>query len=432
MNHSIVRATAQTPLATPAQKAPPSRRVIIASSLGNGLEMFDFTIYGFFAVTIGKLFFPAASAQASLLLSLMTFASGFLARPLGGILIGRFADSHGRKAALSLTILLMTLGTALIAFTPAYSQIGIWATVSLIIGRLLQGISAGGEVGTATTFLMESGSTRNRCFMISWQGASQGIAALAGALCGLLLTSTLNTQQLESWGWRLPFILGLMIGPVGWYIRRNLDETHEAHASGPSLASVLRAQARNICLGMMLMAGSTVTMYLIVYYMPIYLTRTLGYTSQFSFTLVGMTCLIMAIVPPLAGRLADRLQRRKPLLYTAFSLTLLAAYPAFWMFGLHSTLACALAVIIVVLPLTVGSAALFALLMEGFARSERATCLSCVYSVSVTCFGGFSPLIVTWLIDTTSNALTPALYLMAAMTISLVALRLYPEHPGRH
>ncbi|MDH4842265.1 MFS transporter [Pseudomonas sp. BN505] len=431
MNQPISPTSPPRGIDTPAGPAINSRRVIIASSLGNGLEIFDFTVYSFFAATIGKLFFPAASAQASLLLSLVTFAGGFLARPLGALLIGRIADRHGRKAALSLTIALMTAGTAFIAFTPSYASIGIWATILLVLGRLLQGISAGGEVGTATTFLMESGRKNNRCFMVSWQCASQGAAALAGALTGLLLTSTLSPDQIESWGWRLPFILGLLIGPVGWYIRRHLDETHEQGGDALPLGQVLRRRSRPLLLGILAMAGSTVTMYLVVYYMPTYLTRTLGYPPQFSFALVGLACALMAVIPPVAARFADRLPRRKPILYATTAATLAAAWPAFWLLGLNSQLMCMIAIVALVLPLSIAAAPNFALLMEGFDKAERATCLSCVYSVGVTCFGGFSPLIVTWLIGATGNPLTPAFYLIVALLISLFALCLYPEHPGR-
>lgn len=168
-----------------AAQASSSRKTLIACSLGNALEMYDFTIYSFFAVLIGKHFFPSESAMASLLMSLATFGVGFLMRPVGAMVIGRYADRRGRKAALSLTIGLMTLGTALIAFAPTYSQIGIFATLLLVVGRLIQGMSAGGEVGTASVFLMESSAVGNRCQNVSWQAASQGYAALLGPALAL-------------------------------------------------------------------------------------------------------------------------------------------------------------------------------------------------------------------------------------------------------
>jgi MHS family proline/betaine transporter-like MFS transporter len=407
------------------------RRVVVASSLGNALEIYDFTVYSFFAVIIGKLFFPGESALASLLMSLATFAVGFLMRPLGAVIIGRVADRCGRKAALSLTIGLMTVGTAMIAFTPTYSSIGIVATVILVLGRLLQGISAGGEVGTASAFLMESGRTDNRCFMVSWQGASQGAAALVGALTGLLLTSTLSEQALHSWGWRVPFVIGLLIGPVGWYIRQHLDETHTAPHQPTPLGALLHTQARTLVLGILLMAVSTVTMYMVVFYMPTYLVQTLHYPSGFAFALVGLASALLAVIPPLAGHYADRLPSRKTMLYWVVGLPLVMVYPAFLLLGMQNTLLCMLAITLLVMPLAVGIGPTLALMMEAFPREQRVTGLSIIYSFGVTLFGGFSPLLVTWLIGVTGNPLTPAFYLVATCALSLFALRLFPEHPGR-
>lgn len=407
------------------------RRVVIASSLGNGLEIYDFTVYSFFAVIIGKLFFPGESALASLLMSLATFAVGFLMRPLGAVLIGRVADRRGRKAALSLTIALMTVGTGIIAFTPTYASIGITATLLLVFGRLLQGLSAGGEVGSASAFLMESGSTANRCFMVSWQGASQGAAALLGALTGLLLSSNLSPEALQSWGWRVPFIIGLMIGPVGWFIRQHLDETHTETADTPSLAQLLREHKGTLLLGIMWMAASTVSMYMVVFYMPTYLVQTLHYPGSFSFALVGLASALLAVIPPIAARYADRFTRRKPLLYWVAGLALVFAYPSFLLLGLQSTWLCMLAIALLIMPMAVGVGASFAMLMEAFPREQRVTGLSVIYSFGVTLFGGFSPLLVTWLIGLTGNPLTPALYLIATLVLSLIALRLFPEHPGR-
>ncbi|MBJ2260659.1 MFS transporter [Pseudomonas sp. MF6787] len=419
----------------PPVAALPSRakthRVVVVSALGNGLEMYDFTVYSFFAVIIGQLFFPADSAFASLMMSLVTFALGFLIRPLGAVLIGRFADRYGRKQALSLTIGLMTVGTGIIAFTPTYSSIGIFATVLLVIGRLLQGFSAGGEVGAASAFLMESGRTDNRCFMVCWQGASQGAAALLGALSGLVLTTTLSEEALHSWGWRIPFVIGLLIGPVGWYIRRHLDETHENIDKPTPFRDFVRNHARTLGLGILLMASSTVSSYMVVFYMPTYLTRTLHYPSSFAFGLVAFACVLLAVVPPLASRFADRMPRRKPLLYWLCGLQVVLTYPAFVMLGQQNTLLCLVAVSLLILPMAISGGAGLALLMEAFSRDDRVTGLSIIYSFGVTLFGGFSPLIVTWLIALTGSPLVPAWYLCGAIALSGAALRFYPEYPGR-
>lgn len=420
-----------TPAETASADRSKMRRVVVASSLGNALEMYDFTVYSFFAVIIGQLFFPADSPLASLMMSLVTFALGFLVRPLGAIVIGRVADRYGRKQALTLTIALMTLGTGIIAFTPTYSSIGLFATLLLVFGRLLQGFSAGGEVGAASAFLMESGRTDNRCFMVCWQGASQGAAALLGALSGLLLTSLLSEQALHGWGWRMPFIIGLLIGPVGWYIRKHLDETHHNPDRPTPFRDLLRRHARTLGLGVLLMASSTVSSYMVVFYMPTYLTRTLNYSSSFAFSLVAFACVLLAVVPPFASRFADRMPRRKPLLYWLCGVQIIVTYPAFMLLGQHSTLLCLVAVALLILPMAISGGAGLALLMEAFARDERVTGLSIIYSFGVTLFGGFSPLIVTGLIALTGSPLVPAWYLCGAILLSGLALRYYPEHPGR-
>ena len=407
------------------------RRVVLASSLGNTLEIYDFTVYSFFAVIIGQLFFPADSSLASLMMALLTFAAGFLMRPLGAVLIGRFADCYGRKQALSLTIALMTVGTGIIAFTPTYSSIGSLASILLVLGRLLQGFSAGGEVGAASAFMMESGRTENRCYMVCWQGASQGIAALLGAFSGWVLTTMLPEQALYRWGWRVPFIIGLLIGPVGWYIRKHLEETHENRDNPMLFGDFVRRHARTLGLGILIMASSTVSFYMVVFYMPTYLTRTLHYPSSLAFFLVVFACILLVVIPPLASRFADRMPRRKPLLYWSCSVHAVLAYPAFMLLDQQSTLLSLLAVSILILPIAVSSGAGLTLLMEAFSRDDRVTGVSIIYSFGVTLFGGFSPLLVTWLIAVTGNPLVPAWYLCAAIIVSGASLRFYPEHRGR-
>ena len=201
-------------------------KVIVGASLGNGLEIFDFTVYSFFAAIIGKLYFPSDSAYGSLLMSVAVFGVGFIMRPLGSMVLGAYADRVGRKAAMLMTIVLMGIGTALIAFAPTYAQIGVLAPVLIVVGRLIQGFAAGGEVGSATTLLLESAGANQRGFFVSWQAISQGVSALLGASCGLALTYFLPEEALYAWGWRVPFIIGLLIIPVGVYIRKHLEETY--------------------------------------------------------------------------------------------------------------------------------------------------------------------------------------------------------------
>ena len=420
------------------QPAVGSRRATVACALGNALEMYDFTIYSFFAVVIAKNFFPAQSPVASLLMSLTAFGVGFLMRPVGAMVIGRLADRKGRKAALTLTILLMTLGTALIAFAPTYQQAGVYGTVMLVIGRLTQGFSAGGEIGTASVLLMESTTPRSRCASVSWQAASQGYAALVGAGIGLLLSSILSTPDLEDWGWRVPFLIGLLIGPVGLYIRRCMPETLEQPASrkpGPALAkpdwrSVI--DLRNTVLATGLMASATIGMYLFIFYMPSYLITTLHYPQRSAMAIACVAAACLAVISPIAGRYADRHRLRKKLLVWTVALPVISAWPAFWLLS-HTTdlYAAMLIVALLVLPGCVGSGAFFAMIMEGFAKPQRALGTSVSYSFGVTLFGGFSPLIATWLTSALNDPLAPAFYLLAGGAISLVCLKLFPENTGR-
>src|SRR5271155_2924941 len=215
---------------TAAAFAPPVRarasltRVIVAASLGNALEWFDFLVYGYFAVTISKVFFPSGNETASLLAAFGTFSVSFLVRPIGAILIGAYTDRAGRKAGLTLSILLMVIGTTMTAVMPGYATIGLAAPILILLARLLQGFSVGGEFGSAVTFLAEQTASR-KGFVASWQWASTGIT---GALAfGIALTTILSPEQLVEWGWRVPFLFGILIGPVGLYIRRRLDETPE-------------------------------------------------------------------------------------------------------------------------------------------------------------------------------------------------------------
>lgn len=408
-----------------------SRRATIACALGNALEMYDFTIYSFFAVIIAKNFFPAQSPIASLLMSLTAFGAGFLMRPVGALLIGGLADRKGRKAALSLTIFLMTLGTALITFAPSYQQMGVFGTLMLVAGRLTQGFSAGGEIGTSSVMLMESTSTANRCRNVSWQSASQGYAALVGAGIGLLLTSVLSPADLNSWGWRLPFAFGLLIGPVGWYIRRCVPETFEAT---PQARQHWRhdIDVRNIVLSSGLLASGTIGMYLFIFYMPSYLITTLHYPQRSALAIACVASACLAVISPVAARYADRHQLRKKLLAWTITLPVLAAWPALYLLSHTSNLYSAMLIVaLLVLPGCVGCGAFLAIIMEAFAKPQRGLGMSVSYSVGVTLFGGFSPLIAAWLTSTLDDPLAPAFYLLAGGAVSLICLKLFPENTGR-
>jgi len=399
-------------------------RLIAACSLGNALEMYDFTVYSFFALLIGKLFFPSDSPYGSLLLAVATFGIGFVMRPLGGVIIGNYADRKGRKAALTLTIGLMVAGTLCIALAPTYASAGVFGSLMILTGRLLQGFSLGGEIGAATSMLMESGGIRGRGFRVSWQLASQGIAAVLGALTGAALYAALPQASLESWGWRLPFLFGLLIAPVGFYIRANLEETHQArsHESSP-MGQLLREHGGTVLKGIFATTAGTAAMYLVVFFMPTYMIRVLHMPPSLSLLSGCATGITMFAVALLSGRLADRLPNRKPLVIGSLALGVLAVYPAFWLINHYPSVPLVLCLSVLLTAIVnLGTTPLFLILLEMLPIGVRASGISVIYSVGVTVFGGSSQFIVTWLLATTGNPMSPAFYMMACGVLSICAL----------
>lgn len=391
--------------------------------------MFDFTVYSFFAATIGTLFFPSDSMFASLALSWATFGAGSIARPAGGVLIGAYADRFGRKKAITLTIALMAAGTALIGLAPPYSAIGAWAPALVVFGRMLQGFSAGGEIGATTAMLMESAPANARGFMVSWQMASQGAAATCGALVGFALSSLLTPSALQAWGWRIPFLMGALIGPLGYYLRGGLLETYRGHAhrAFPVLAA-LQGYKREVLTGTLLLVGGTASMHVIVFYLPTYLIAPAGMPPWLGFASTCLTGLVLFIGSPLAAMASDRLRRRKLFVACTRLFGTALIYPTFWFMNHNGRPAGALALTCLLIgSLAISSGATFQLLTEAFPKPLRATGFSLVYSTGVALFGGFAPFIVSSLINATGDRMTPAYYMIACGMISLVALAALPE-----
>jgi MHS family proline/betaine transporter-like MFS transporter len=397
--------------------------VIVSASIGNALEWFDLVVYGFFAVTIAKLFFPTGNDTVSLLLTLGTFGVSFFMRPLGAIVIGAYADRAGRKAALTLSILMMMVGTLLIALMPTYATIGVLAPVGIVIARMVQGFSAGGEFGSATAFLAEHAPQR-RGFFSSWQVASQGLTTLLAAGFGALLTGNLSPEAMMSWGWRVPFFFGLMIGPVAYYIRRRLDETPEFLDIEPTqspLRDTFASQKERLLLAIGVVVMATVATYLVLY-MPTYAVKQLGLPSSAAFSAVLLTGVVQLIVAPIVGHWSDTHGRIKPMLTAAVALLVLV-YPMFRVLDANPTFGALMAFQIVLgLLMTTYFGALPALLTELFPVQVRTTGLSLGYNIAATVFGGFAPFIITWLIGATGNKLAPSFYLIFAALISITAL----------
>lgn len=403
------------------------RKSLLAVTLGNGLEIYDFAVYSFFSVIIGHLFFPAENATLSLLLSVATFGVGFLVRPLGSIILGQYADRYGRKAALQRIMLLMGVGAMLVAVAPTWHQAGVWGPIILVTGRLIQGFSAGGEIGAATSWLLEAGEGESRAQRVSWQMVSQGAAALLGAVTGFVLSHLLSTQALYSWGWRVPFILGLFIIPLGFYMRSALPETHFTQPATveakSSLGLLIKQHRRKLFLGIMLVMKSTTSFYIMVYYLPAYMVNTLAYPVSHSYWLSIGAALITLIVPFFLGKFIDRIANTRGIMLVSIAISTLLTFPIFLAIIHHVSLPLTLVLITVdQVMANLYAIAFFVLILEAFPAPLRASALSVIYAFGVTLFGGFAQFNVTFLLDLTHNALAPCAYLVFCGVISMGAI----------
>ncbi|MBV8628426.1 MAG: MFS transporter [Paraburkholderia sp.] len=398
-------------------------RVVVAASIGNALEWFDLVVYGFFAVTISKVFFPAGNDTVSLLFTLGTFGVSFFMRPLGAVVLGAYADRAGRKAALTLSILLMMAGTLIIATLPTYQTFGVAAPLILVAARLMQGFSAGGEFGSATAYLAEHVPGR-RGFFASWQIASQGLTTLLAAVFGVVLTGQLTPEQMTSWGWRVPFLFGLLIGPVAWYIRTKLDETPEflaAEATTTPVRDTFASQKVRLLIAMGIVVLGTVSTYLVLF-MPTYGVKQLGLPPSVSFAAILMVGVIQLVFAPVVGHLSDR-HGRTGIMMTSAVLLLVLIYPAFVWLVAHPTFGNLIAMQIVFGFLMTGYfGALPGFLSEIFPVQTRTTGMSLAYNIAATIFGGFGPFIIAWLISASGMKTAPSFYVMFAAVISLIAL----------
>ena len=396
---------------------PPRARQIVAAVIGNALEWYDFVVYGFLTVIIARLFFPGQSEYASLLLAMATFGVGFFMRPVGAIVLGVYADRKGRKAALQLIIGLMTLSIAMIAFAPPYAAIGAGAPLIILAARLLQGFATGGEFASATSFLVESAPSHRRGFYGSLQMVGQSLAALCGAVAGTLITRGLAPEQIDSWGWRLPFLFGLIIGPVGLYIRRYLEETEaflesRARPVTNPLRTVVAQNGRGLAVTFGLVICGTISYYVVLVYMPTFAKTQLGIplTDAFVAQVIGLVCLTVAI--PLCGALSDRIGR-KPVLMAATIAYFVLLYPMFdWVQSSPSFDRLAIMQGILCSLVGVFLGPISTAIAEQFPTGVRSTGLAIAYNFAVMLFGGFAQFIVTWLIRETGSTLAPAYYVM--------------------
>jgi MHS family citrate/tricarballylate:H+ symporter-like MFS transporter len=408
-------------------------RATLGATIGNMLEFYDFITYSFFAIQIGHAFFPSNGPFASLMLSLATFGAGFITRPIGALVIGSYSDRAGRRPAMILSFAMMGFAMFVLAVIPSYDVIGIAAPILAVIARMVQGFSLGGEVGPTTAYLMEAAAPEKRGLAVSWQPVSQQIAATAGALVGLVLSKLMSSAALDSYGWRIAFLLGVACLPYGLWLRSRLPETIHLHEAEPALprpvnraAGVIRANARILVLGLLILASGTIATY-VTDYMTTYAEDTLHVAADLAFatTVVSNGLGILGALG--GGWLADRFGRW-PVMVWPQLVTLLLTYPVFlWIVETHGALALLGGFGILSLIGAIPYSAFYVALAEGLPKHIRGGAFATIYAVAIASFGGTAQLIVTWLIHVTGNALAPAWYLLFATAVGLLAMAMMRE-----
>jgi MFS transporter, MHS family, proline/betaine transporter len=404
------------------------RRAVLASVIGNGLEWFDFLIYGYFAKTIAHVFFPVQSSFLSITLTLATFAIGFVVRPIGGVVIGAFADRYGRRRTLSALILLMAGSTLLMGLTPGYASIGIAAPLLVLLARILQGLSVGGEFATAAAMLTEYAPPGRKMFYGSFQMTSQAVALLLSSACSFLLSTQLSPESLVAWGWRVPFLLGALVGPVGFYIRHKVAESPEfvqlrerlGHAPRQTLRAFLRERGDAALCAVGVIAVGAATNYLWHSYMPLYVERQLHLPLKSALLGTAASGLIGIVGYPLAGKLADRFGAYR-LFIPVTIVWICMAWPLFaWVLAAPTPERVFAAQMVATVVLSLMSGAHPGMLTQLFPTSTRSTGVALSYNIAVTLFGGMAPLTVSTLIGVTGSRIVPAWYLIVTGIVSLV------------
>ncbi|WP_188580184.1 MFS transporter [Azorhizobium oxalatiphilum] len=415
------------PVSSAAQASPASKAMtVLRVTSGNFLEMFDFFLFGFYANNIAHAFFPNTSPFASLMLTFGTFGAGFLMRPLGALFLGAYIDRIGRREGLILTLGIMSLGTILIAFVPGYQTIGVAAPLLVLVGRLLQGFSAGVELGGVSVYLAEMATPGHKGFYVSWQSGSQQVAIIVAAALGYWLNTAFMPQTISEWAWRIPFFIGCMIVPLLFLLRRHLEET-EAFLNRkhrPTTAEIFHSMAANwrlVLAGMMLVVMTTVSFYMITVYTPTFGRSVLHLSSTDALIVtfcVGVSNLFWL---PVMGAVSDRVGRR-PILILFALLTLLTSYPALRWLVADITFTKMLVVELWLSFLYASyNGAMVVSLTEVMPAHVRTSGFSLAYSLATALFGGFTPAVSTWLIEATGDKAAPGYWLIFAAACGLVA-----------
>ena len=402
---------------------------VIRVTSGNFIEMYDFFLFGFYATYISKAFFPSDSEYASLMLTFATFGAGFLMRPLGAILLGGYIDRIGRRKGLVLTLAIMATGTAMVAFIPSYAMIGLFAPLLVLVGRLLQGFSAGVELGGVSVYLSEMATPGHKGFYVSWQSASQQVAIIFSAALGYILNESMSKDVIADWGWRIPFFIGCMIIPIVFQIRRSLQETEEflAKKHHPSFKEIMKSVTINwqlVVAGMMLIVMTTVSFYLITVYTPTFGKTVMKLSIVDSLLITLFVGLSNFIWLPVMGALSDRIGRW-PIMALFSGLTLLTAYPTLNWLVANPSYEHMLAVELWLSFLYASyNGATVVALTEIIPIQIRTTGFSLAYSLATAIFGGFTPLVSTWLIETTGDKASPGYWMAMAGGMGLIATAL--------
>jgi MHS family proline/betaine transporter-like MFS transporter len=408
-----------------------SRKAIFAAAIGNVLEWYDFGVYVFFASAIARNFFPPDKPAAALLSSFAVFGVGFLMRPLGGIIIGRLGDTRGRKAALMLTIMTMAFGTILVGVLPGYASIGIAAPALLVVARLIQGFSAGGEWGGSTAFMVEWSPHGQRGWYSSFQQASIALSLVLASGTGALLSSIMSADTLNAWGWRVPFLFGIVLALIGAWLRRNIDETPAYRAATQDTAQPTERGFQLALRAFGFTIHWTVAFYILLSYMPTFTRLHAGVSGSQALWSNTIGVLVLMVLIPLFGILSDRIGRR-PLLLASCAFFSILTVPLFLVILSQP----GFGVLVVIQALFGAAIALYsgagpAAIAEMFRTIGRSTWMTPAYALAVAIFGGFAPFIATWLISATGSSLSPAYYVIAAAVVSFIVNWQMPETAHR-
>ena len=420
-------------MSPPTRPLPSECLTILRVTSGNFLEMFDFFLYGFYATAIASAFFPAGTPYISIMMTFATFGAGFLMRPLGALVLGSYVDRHGPRKGLVMTLAIMASGTVLIAFMPGYGTLGFWAPALVLVGRLLQGFSAGAELGGVSVYLSEIAPPGRKGFYVSWQSASQQVAIMFSAALGYFIHRGLPAAAIQDWGWRLPFFIGSLIIPVIFMIRRSLQDTpaflsRPQHPTFRQMAASIVRHGPKVGTGVLMMIMTTVSFYLITVYTPTFAKNAFNLDPEQSLTVAFAVGLSNFLWLPLMGALSDRVGR-EPILILFALLTLLTAYPALSWLAAHPSFGHMLGVELWLSFLYASyNGASIVTLTEMMPPHVRTAGFSLAYSLATAVFGGFTPMVCTWLIEQTGDLAAPGAWMAFGAGCGLLATLLLRRH----